>query len=340
MCHGHGCAFRTLAVLAALALPAVAQSVISTHSGIVHFFEGAVYLGDQPLESHPGRFSSIPTGAELRTADGRAEVLLTPSVFLRLGERSTIRMIANELSDTRVELLSGSAVVDTAEPTPRTSVTLIYSNWSVRFPERGQYRIDCDPARLWVLQGKAEVSTQANVKPISVGQGMSLPFAPVLVPDRTVDQPRDALRIWAEGRQQSISTDNAIAANIQDPATMDTSNADVDNFTYFPILGLFSLGTGLYSSSGQYQPGFNSIYLPGYTYPPLFVGLGLGGYPTPVHPPPFRLPPTRIPHGGVLPFGVPRGPIAHPTPMHPMPMHSVPAHAVSGSGMHVGGGHR
>ena len=149
-------------VVTVLTPPADGQSVISTRSGIVHFFEGAVYLGDQPLESHPGKFSSVPQGAELRTAEGRAEVLLTPDVFVRIGERSTIRMVANDLSDTRVELLAGSAVVDSAEPSSGTSVTLIYRNWNVRFFERGVYRIDSDPPRLWVLQGEAEVSANGN----------------------------------------------------------------------------------------------------------------------------------------------------------------------------------
>ena len=335
MCYGRVFAFATLAVLTLLTLPAVGQSVISTHSGVIHFFEGAVYLGDQPLESRPGRFASIPNGDELRTMDGRAEVLLTPNVFVRIGERTKVRMIANELSDTRVELLAGSAVVDAAESTPGTSVTLIYKSWRVRFLEQGQYRIDCEPPRLWVLRGRAEVSADTNEKPLSVGQGTYVPFAPVLVPDRASDQPRDALSSWAEGRQESISTDNSIAANIQDPATMDTTNAGVDGFTYFPILGLSSLAlSGLYGSSSQYQPGFNSIYLPGYTYPPLFVGVGLGGFSTPVHLPPFRLPPLRTPHSGVLPFGVPRGPVTHTMPVHPAPMHPV-----SGAGMH-GGGHR
>ena len=118
MFYGRACAFLTLAVVTVVTVPANGQSVISTRSGIVHFFEGTVYLGDQPLQSHLGKFSSVPEGGELRTAEGRAEVLLTPEVFLRIGERSAIRMVANELSDTRVALLAGSAVVDSGNQVP------------------------------------------------------------------------------------------------------------------------------------------------------------------------------------------------------------------------------
>ena len=319
MFYGRACAFWTLALVTLLTLPAVGQSVISTRSGIVHFFEGAVYLGDQPLESRPGKFSSMPPGAELRTGKGRAEVLLTPGVFIRIGEGSTIRMIANELSNTRVELLAGSAVVDSAEPNSGTSVTLTYKNWNVRFLEQGVYRIDSDLPRLSVLQGKAEVSADSNEAALSVVQGMYVPFAPVLVPERSVDQPRDALSSWAEGRQQSISADNAIAANIQDPASIDASNSGLDSFTYFPMLALPPPWPGLsspYGSFGPYQPGFNSIYLPGYTYLPWFLGLASGGFPTPP-----RLPP----HSGILPFRPPRAPVRHPRPVR---------RPVSGVGMH------
>src|SRR4029077_1305187 len=109
--------------------------------------------------------------SELRTAKGRAEVLLTPGVLLRLGENSAIRMVANVLSDTRVGLLTGSAFVDSAEPSPGTSVTLVYKGWNVHFPQKGVYRIDAEPPRLWVQQGTAEVSSATKGTPVSVGQG-------------------------------------------------------------------------------------------------------------------------------------------------------------------------
>src|ERR1700730_17799625 len=133
MSYGRAYSFSTLALVTVLALPADGQSVISTRSGVIHFFEGAVYLGEAPMEPHLGKYPRMAEGAELRTAQGRAEGLLTPGVFLRKGERSAIRLVSNALADTRFELLAGSAIVDSAEPSSGTSVTLIYKDWSMRF---------------------------------------------------------------------------------------------------------------------------------------------------------------------------------------------------------------
>lgn len=331
----------TFALLGALTLPAPAQSVISTHSGIIHYFEGTVYVGGQPLAVHPGKFDELPQGVELRTAqDGFTEILLTPSVFLRIGERTAIRMVANALSDTRVELLEGSAILDSTEPVAGTSVTLLCKNWKVHFLEEGVYRIEADPPRMWVLGGKAEVAGN-DARTLLLDQGMSLPFAPVLVPDQSGSPPNDALSAWADGRQQSISADNAIAENIRDPGSMDISAADVSGFTYFPPLYLPSPGSttaSLYGLPAFNQPGFNSYYLPGYTYLPLLFAL------KPVGSPPIRHPfygahfPTRPvqvfipihPSGvmpGVRPVGAPSYSWAH-------------IHTASPATVHMGGGHR
>src|SRR6202040_3961893 len=188
MSSGRASTLAKLAAFVAVLPPIGAQSVISTHSGVIHYFEGAVYLGDQSLQSHLGRFPTVPQGAELRTAEGRAEVLLTPGVFLRMGDRSAIRMVANDLVDTQVELEAGSVIVDSGEPNLNTSVTLIYKNWRVHVLQKGVYRIDVDPPRLWVRQGQAEVLSGVHEQPVSVEQGMSLAFAGVLVPEQAREQ--------------------------------------------------------------------------------------------------------------------------------------------------------
>ena len=327
-------AVSTLAAVAGLALPVNAQSVISTHSGVIYFFEGSVYLGDQlgdqPLERYPGKFPCVAQGAELRTADGRAEVLLTPGVFLRMGERSAIRMVANDLADTQIELRTGSAIVESGEPNSGTSVTLIYKDWRVHFVQKGSYRIDSDPPRLRVRQGEAEVFAGPAGQPISVESGMTLPFASVLVPDRSIGEPGDALSDWSSGRSESISADDAITAQIdEDPASGAPGS---DGLTYFPFLGASSLGLGsssMYSSYTPYQPGFNSVYLPGYTYLPLL--LGLGGRRLQTYGP---LSPGRIGFspgaGGITPF--PRAPIVRTPVARPAPIHVAPPIVVHGVG--------
>jgi hypothetical protein len=354
MLYSRANAFRLLAVVTFLTLAAYGQSVISTHSGVVHFIEGSVFLDGQPLESHLGKFSSVPQGGELRTTEGRAEVLLTPGVFIRIGERSSIRMVANQLSDTRVELLSGSAVVDSAEPASGTSVTVLYKDWSVHVLEQGAYRIDSDPPRLQVPRGKAEVSAGNKGDALLISQGMELPFAAVLVPSQSPDKDkghsRDGLSLWADGRRQSISTDNSIAANIQDPATLTLSSSGDPGFTQFPMLGLPSVGpstAGIYSSLGTYQPGFSSVYLPGYNYLPTYTlvpFLMVPGSYLSTHHPVYGV-------GGVggLPY-IPRSPIGVgsmplrpispqpiPVPGSPRPMpgsspHPIPVHPTSPPG--------
>jgi hypothetical protein len=268
-----------VAAIVILAIPGAAQSVISTHSGLIHFFEGQVYVGDQALEAHLGKFPSVPQGGELRTGDGRAEVLLTPGVFLRMGERSAIRMVENALADTQVELESGSIAIEAGPLNLNTSVTALYKEWRVHLLNQGVYRIDSDPPRLWVGQGKAEVFATGNAAPVVVDKGMTLPFAAVLVPEQGSEPNRDSLTNWSNGRNESISADNAITAQLdEDP---NSAMAGLSGFTYFPVLGVPPASLSATSPYGYYppaQPGFHSVYLPGYNYLPLVVGLGYGGY--------------------------------------------------------------
>jgi hypothetical protein len=275
-----------LAVLvASVAVCADAQAVISTRSGVVHYFEGAVYLSGQPLETRLGKFASMPDGAELRTEKGRAEVLLTPGVVLRLDQNSAIRMLSNSLEDTRVEMLEGSAIIDAGESVPDAKLTVLEKGRGITFSQAGIYRLDSAPPRLMVREGEALVAAGPAGGAVTVEGGSSLALnetaANVSAP--SAEETRDSLDNWSRGREDSISADNAIAASIQDPGTQDSSGlADPalvaaglvyppqPGFTQFPMLGLSPVSP-LYSSLYPYQPGFYSSYLPGYTYRPLFL---------------------------------------------------------------------
>src|ERR1700680_555934 len=90
---------------------AFGQLVISAHSGVVQYVEGRAYLDGAPVELKFGHFPDIKPDQEFRTEEGRAEILLTPGVFLRLGENSAIRMLSNGLNEHPVDVLKGSAIV-------------------------------------------------------------------------------------------------------------------------------------------------------------------------------------------------------------------------------------
>jgi len=313
-------ALSTLVLASAAGIPASGQSVVSTHSGLIYFFVGTVYLGDEHLEQKFGRFPDIGEGRELRTELGRAEVLLTPGVFLRLDENSSIRMVSDRFSDTRVELLGGSAILEVTQTSPDASVKLIYKNWQIRVPQEGTYRIDTAPPRIRSYKGEVKVGTEGVTETVTVREGEVLPLAEVLVPEPSATLGHDDFKIWAMTRSQAISADNTVAAGIvDDPSQFDSSGLPSGGYTYFPLTGIPSLDVGSpYGLSfwSPFQSTLSSLYFPPYLlYGPLYGGWprggGLGGtrpYPgRTVLPTPIGSRPPRI--------GTPRVPI----PSHPAP---------------------
>ena len=196
-----------LALTPLVGLPALAQSVISAHSGLIHFSDGSVFLDDQRVEQKTGKFGQMNNGSELRTQDGRAEVLLTPGTFLRVGANSAIRMLSNKLEDTRVELLSGSAVLDQGQDAlADTSVTVLYNLDQVHIKQPGRYRFDSQPPQVKVESGDAEVT--ADGISVDAGAGYVVPFegkltARKLLGDSHVNS-GDDLENWSAERDTSF----------------------------------------------------------------------------------------------------------------------------------------
>jgi hypothetical protein len=343
-------------------LPVAGQAVISTHSGIVYFFEGSVFVGDQPLEQKFGRSPEIGEGRDLRTAHGRAEVLLTPGVFLRVGENSAIRMLSNKLADTQVELLTGSAILESNDARKDNFVTVLYQNWLVRVPRQAVYRIDSDPPQLQVYKGDVEVSTTGKDAVVALKEGETLALAEILLPERTTTSGTDPFKNWAMSRSQTIAADNSTAAGIiDDPNQVDNTGVSVGGYTYFPPGPISSLGLNTpYGLSfwSPYQSALGSIYFSPYMYGVLYPGWPSASryYPSRIAIP--SVAPSRIGSTGLHPgssITSPRAPYSPPSyspPSHsppsysPPPIHIVPRspapapHVGVGAGAARGVGHR
>jgi len=280
--------------LFALVLSLSGQTVRSTRSGLLYFFDGYVFIGDEQVQQRFGRFQEIGEGRVLRTELGRAEVLLTPGVVLRVDENSAIRMVSDSLSDTRIELLRGSAIVEVSHEATDPADTLIYKNWQVRVPKDSIARVDSDPAQIRIYSGTADVSTGASTEgssaAVTVRRGEVLPLASVLVADQAATPAADDFNIWAMNRSSVVSEDNTIGAGItDDPDQIDASGAALGNFSYFPATGIPSLGiTYPYGLSfwGPYNSGWANPYLSLYPYGLLYQRLPVGTslYPRPIRP--------------------------------------------------------
>jgi hypothetical protein len=243
-----------------LAFPAWSQSVISVYSGVIHLAEGAVFLDNRPVDQRPGRFEEIKPGSELRLEDGRAEVLLTPGVFLRLGEGSAIRMVSNVLADTRVDLLRGPAIIDAAEPSPQTSVTVAVGNTQIRVRKAGRYRFNSNPSELRVSDGDAEV-VEAGGKPFGVNSGHLLDLASGTIMRNSPIT--DDLDNWDRDRSEAIARSNLARSQ-----TPELGNY-VDSAPSYP--GSYPGYPGSYSTAGLAGPGVIA--------PPGVISSNLGLYP-------------------------------------------------------------
>jgi hypothetical protein len=250
----------TLTFLACL--PVSGQLVVSVHSGVVHFSEGSVFIDEHPLDQKLGTFASVKEGSTLRTEEGRAEVLLTPGVFLRIDENSSIRMISNAIKDTRVEFVGGSVIVDSLDASADSAAVITYKDCQIRFPQKGVYRMDSEPPVLQVYNGGAEVTHDG--KPSSVDTSHLFFFTLGLVTQKFGEGADDEFYQWSKDRSDFISADNRSAAqSAGDPGQMDSGQSvarDPDLYLGTPIYG--GLGTPIYGGLGT--PGYGGL---GSTFP-------------------------------------------------------------------------
>ena len=236
-----------IAVVAASALALAgsglyAQSVISAHSGVLHHFEGDVTVDGKAPQPKSGTFADVKEKQELQTQIGRAEVLLTPGVFLRLGENSGIRMVSTKLADTQVAFLGGSAIVDFVDVIKGNTVQISYQDYEVSFLKKGIYRFDGQPAEFKVYTGEAVISHGGNT--VHVKDGRGVPFTPALVTEKFDSKTGDELYRWAKRRSEYIAVANLSAAK---QMSSGSNTAGISGWYFNPYYSMFTFvpGTGI-----------------------------------------------------------------------------------------------
>jgi hypothetical protein len=246
------------------------QRAISAHSGMVNYVEGVVTLDDKALDPKFTELPEVKNRAVLATEEGRAEVLLTPGAFVRLSENSSFRMISNTLWDTRIEVVSGSALVEIDELLKDNSITVQYGEAQIALLKKGLYRVDAgEPGSLKVFEGEARVSL--NGDGVTAHKGRQVDLGAVLSASNFDTKETDPFYRWSARRAEYITTANVSAAR-----TSVGSGFTSSQWVYNPWYGMYTFVPALGYGYSPFGYGYYSPLTVGYLNP-YYYGGGYGG---------------------------------------------------------------
>jgi hypothetical protein len=148
-----------LFLAAVLSAPAwgVADHPGTAYPGTLNYVEGQVSIGSQPVDSKSIGTAQLGAGQTITTQLGKAEVLLTPGVFLRVGDSSEVKMIAPNLTDTEVAIQKGEATVEVTDIHSENHLIVDEGNASARLEKKGFYDFAADQGVVRVFSGQAEI---------------------------------------------------------------------------------------------------------------------------------------------------------------------------------------
>jgi hypothetical protein len=179
--------------------------VISAKAGGVNYVSGAV--GIIRTEGKSGQLlkgDKLEIGDRVSTGDaGKAEILLNPGSYLRLGSLSAFEFKTTNLDDLQIKLDSGSAIFEVFATedftitvnTPKTKFTLI---------ESGVYRIDADGiGKVSVWKGKALVGDDEKAIVRSGREGVLNGGQAAMAKFDRDD--KDDLELWSKDRAKDLA---------------------------------------------------------------------------------------------------------------------------------------
>jgi hypothetical protein len=205
----------TGAFLLAGALTAPALAAASAVPGTVNYIEGQVMIGDQALDTHSVG-TALQAGQSISTNNGKAEILLTPGVFLRLDDSSSAQMMAAGLTDTEVTLEQGHAMVEVTEIHPENNLRITEDGVSTRLLKTGLYDFDATQNQVRVFSGKAAVLDGDREVNVDGGHQLDLNVEGKLKTekfDKDQYQQTDLYR-WSSLRSSYLAEANVDAARV------------------------------------------------------------------------------------------------------------------------------
>jgi hypothetical protein len=236
-------------VLSLVAIPAAqGQAVISARSGLVNFVDGDVRLAGQRVKLDGAIFPDVKIGEVLSTQSGRAEILLTPGVFLRLDKNTSFRMASNKLTDTQVEILSGSALIEADEILKDNRIAVKMGDSETLLLKTGLYHFNADAGQVRAFDGRAQVSDASNSTELKGGR--TLLVGSSLTTDKfNKKKSKDELYAWSEERDAKLYQANIAVARRTGARTLSSSlwawDPALSMYTFLPRSGYINSPFGI-----------------------------------------------------------------------------------------------
>ena len=264
-------------------------SQFSPQPGMVNYIEGQASIAGTPLTQNSVGSRQLQAGESLATQNGRAELLLTPGVLLRLDSNSAVQMNSPDIADTALTLQGGRAMVEADGILPANHMTILEGPATVRIMRNGLYDFDATHGQFRVFDGRAEVTVAGRTFTVQSGHEFDLNAAKLKARGFDKKASEDDFYRWGSLRSSYLAEANADAARgfsqgyySQGPAYPGYGYAGYygaydpgwfwdpyfDAYTWLPYDGIFFSPFGW----GFYSPGF------AYAAPYGRGGFGRGGY--------------------------------------------------------------
>lgn len=260
-----------------LSAPAFAKDAHSALPGTLNYVEGQANIGSDTLNADSVGRTTLANGETLETGNGKAEILLTPGVFLRVDNNSAVQMVSSSITNTEVQLDQGRAMVEVDELHDQNHLRVSQNGVETQLVKKGVYEFDADKQQVLVFDGKADVKDGNRVVSVKGGQNLVLAGTGDLKAHgfNKDDYKRSDLYQWSSLRSSYLAE-----------ANVDSARVYVANGYYGPGW----IGSGWYWNAGfggyTWIPGDGILYSPfgwGFYSPlvvyrsPLFFG-GRGFY--------------------------------------------------------------
>jgi hypothetical protein len=178
----------------------------------INYVEREVSIEGSPLNAGAIGALELERNQSIATQAGRAEILLTPRVFLRLADESTLKMISPDLASTELRLERGRALVEIVDIHKENDIRIDQNGAETRLLKEGLYDFDAEHNEVRVFNGPAQVNVGDRKVMLGGSQKVALNGATPRASHIQVRQYRDGFYRWSRLRSAFLSEASVSAA--------------------------------------------------------------------------------------------------------------------------------